>query len=529
MLSVLLFLFSLQGSLAPAAPSLSRDTDPAQPRHLVLVLLDDAPPLRAFADWHRLGGLDQKGVDADVSGIVPTTPVLDILAKQGRRFPHTYAMPQCSPTRASILSGVYPFRHGVGHVLLGEYAGELAEYGDEGFQYPSLPKFLPGGVQSGIVGKIHLSLPTSEQIPGDHGLGRWGIGWGILERLQFDFSATVLRNVYQDDGLVAGGTYYYYGHKRNAEEPRIETLYATSHQIDSAIEFMQGLGGERGFLTLAFNAAHSPWGPRNFPPSELVHTQAYLDAGEDLGAWPGYMASMEAIDTELGRLLASISPDVRKDTTFVVLSDNGPTGEPLADARDTYGLDLSPGWNRLVNLSRLKGTVYQWGVRTPMIWSGPTVESARVDNPGSASMALVDAVDLNTTIARYFDAEVPENDGVDFLDLAWHGGMPGEEWEHERQVSFSETFRPLGNADEAQDLRSRSLRARLRSNVGQPIGLFELVRRLGKTDEVYQLEDGLGRDIDPFEEKPLDINGSDRLVYLELLNLLDEVLSSSLQ
>jgi arylsulfatase A-like enzyme len=453
--------------------------------------------------------------------------VLDNLASLGRRFPRCYVSPLCSPTRAAILSGVHTFRNGVGHVMRRESCGELAEYGDPGFAFTSLPERLATRCRTGMVGKIHLSIPTNETVTSGPWTGRSGSGWNILDRLGFDFSATVLRNLSQNDGVINGGAYYLYGHKYSGFEPAVETQYATSQQVDSAIHFLSGLGSQRGFLYLALSASHSPWGKRNFPPVNLVTSPAYLDVMEDETSWPTYMASMEAIDTELGRLMNSLTPAVRQRTTFVILSDNGPSEPPLLDARDIYGLDLSPEWDAIVNQSRIKTSPYHFGVWGPMIWYGPTPDAAGVDNPGKASVALIDQVDLYATIADYFDADPGVSDSVSFLDLAWHGSVPGEELTHGRQTSLSESFLPMGDWTQAANMLQRSFRSRVVGAFTRS-GLFELVRRSGHPDELYQLEDLLGQAVDPFESSPIDVEGLDHDLYLHILGQLEALLASTL-
>jgi arylsulfatase A-like enzyme len=433
----------------------------------------------------------------------------------------------CSPTRASILSGVHPFRHGIGHLMRPDYSGTLAEYGDPGYSYMSLPYRLAGTCRRGMIGKIHLSFPVDEIVPTGPWTGRAGSGWGILDRLGFQTSSTVLRNISQNDGTFGDGSFYGFGKLDFGSTPVLETRYATTVQVDGAIDFLSGLGGQRGFLYLALNATHAPWGPSNFPPRELVTTQAYLDASEDEANWPSYMASMEAIDAELGRLLASIPPAVRQRTTFVILSDNGPPDLPMREARGRYGLDLSANWQPILNQARLKGSPYHFGVWGPMIWYGPTPDAPGVDRPGQASLALIDVVDLHATIAEYFGAGSGGTDGVSFLDLAWHGGVSGEELTHGRQTSLSELFRPLGDWRQASDFLRRSFRSRVVGAFSRT-GLFELVRRNGFPDELYHLEGLLGQPVDLFEASPLDIGGADLELYAHISGQLDELLASSL-
>ena len=493
--------------------------------HLVIVLLDDSPPLVPFADEYLLGGLDQNGAESDTTGLYPNTPVIDSLASGGRRFVHSYGMPVCSPMRASLLSGVYPFRHGVGRAVRKNTCGNLAEYGDPTYEFLPLPDRLPPEVRNGFVGKVHLSLPTNEQVESGMWTGRPGQGWDILQPLHFDFTETVLRNLNQNDGVTSQlGNYYEYGYKRGSSPPMVETLYATTNQVDSAIDFLSTLGGQRGFLVLALSATHSPWGPDNFPPTALVNSQPYLDASGDDQAWPTYMASMEAIDSELGRLMNSIPVAVREHTTFAILADNGPDHPPLKNGRDVYGMQVGAVWDVLLDDALLKHSAHRMGVYTPMIWYGPRPNDAQVANPGTKTRALVDCVDLHATAADYFGSPSGGTDGISFLNLAWEGGVAGEELVHGRQSSFSETYKENGEADQAS---VRELSFRVRLNGGFSVdGLFSLVRETGVEDELYLLEDLNGVPVDPFEQSPLDKDFKYLDVYLELVGQLDSLLGS---
>ena len=62
-------------------------------------------------DW----GIDRSPLDnQDPNAVLPKMPTLQSLAQSGVRFTKAYAQPLCSPTRATILTGRHPFRHGVG-------------------------------------------------------------------------------------------------------------------------------------------------------------------------------------------------------------------------------------------------------------------------------------------------------------------------------------------------------------------------------------------------------------------------------
>jgi len=60
--------------------------------------------------------LMNKGENPNPQSEFPSTPNLDSLAAQGIRFTHAFSEPVCSSTRATLLTGKHPFRHGIGNV-----------------------------------------------------------------------------------------------------------------------------------------------------------------------------------------------------------------------------------------------------------------------------------------------------------------------------------------------------------------------------------------------------------------------------
>lgn len=89
---------------------------------------------------------------------VPETPTLDALARTGLRFVDTYAQPACSPSRASLLTGMYPFQHDIG-VIEGATTPELST------DLVTLPEMLAstgGEWHAALFGKWQLGITTPE-------------------------------------------------------------------------------------------------------------------------------------------------------------------------------------------------------------------------------------------------------------------------------------------------------------------------------------------------------------------------------
>lgn len=155
---------------------------------------------------------------------------------------------------------------------------------------------------------------------------------------------------------------------------RPSTTYATSDTVDEALAAIGRARGEgRPFVVwAAFNAPHAPY---HKPPAKL-HTRRNLPASVGgAGRRPHYEAMIEALDTEVGRLLAGVD---LADMTVIFLGDNGTSSEV------TVGV---------YHGRQAKGGVYQAGIRIPLLVAG-----AGVANPGRLADGLVNTVDLFPTI-----------------------------------------------------------------------------------------------------------------------------------
>jgi len=119
---------------------------------------------------------------------------------------------------------------------------------------------------------------------------------------------------------------------------------------------------------------------------------------------------IEAMDTEIGRLLSSMDPTVLADTDIIFIGDNGtprPVAVPPADS------------------NRVKATLYQGGVWVPWIVSGPSVTGLNLTNS-----ALVNTADIFATIIELAGGVVDDlvpasvsHDSVSILPLLEDPGL----------------------------------------------------------------------------------------------------------
>ena len=83
-------------------------------RHLLVVFVDDAPPFEPFAFYTEYQNDPIPDHVSPTSALFSRTPTIQALANAGLRLCGMRVAVNCSPSRASVHTGQYPFKHGVG-------------------------------------------------------------------------------------------------------------------------------------------------------------------------------------------------------------------------------------------------------------------------------------------------------------------------------------------------------------------------------------------------------------------------------
>ena len=366
------------------------------------------------------------------------TPNLANLAKRGVLFRRAWAMPWCSPSRVSLFTGRYPFRTGVGDPLPKDYSPSPGLQESE-FGLPEAFQRAGKGHRLAHIGKWHMS--RGQDLNADDEPNRQG--WPYYAGPDPDLA--LLPSYFRWPRTVNGVTAW-------------STTYATTAEVDEAIRFIRGAksSGKPYFLWLALSAPHAPY---EKPPNNLHSKDSLPKTGAPRRAY--YEAMIEAMDTELGRLLKEVS---LADTTVIFLGDNGTPAEVTA----------SP-----YSAKQAKGTPYEGGVRVPLLVAG-----AGVVAPNRMVERIVSVVDLYPTILKLAGIEpqavLPAGTVLDGVSLVPY-----------LQNRLSPALRSFVYAEEFPDCFNRGYERAIASCC------YKLIRRADGSRVFYDLK------VDPYESRNL--------------------------
>lgn len=366
------------GGCATSRSSDSAETAPRRAPNIVLFVADDL-------GYGELGCYGQRKI---------RTPRIDALAREGVRFTQFYAgAPVCAPSRCVLLTGLHN-----GHTAVRDNSevkpeGQMA-LPDEAL---TIAEALRGaGYRTGCFGKWGLGAPGSEGEPNAQGFERF---YGYLcQREAHNFYPDHLwsdRERVELEGNSRGLTGAQYSHDLVVEE---------------ALEFVREHADEPFFLFVPFTIPHLAL---QVPEDSLAEYRGLWDDPPydgKRGYLPhptpraAYAAMVTRMDRDVGRIVDLIdSLGLGADTLVLFTSDNGPTYDRLGGS-DSEFFDSAPG------MRGLKGSVYEGGLRTPLVarWSGVTP-------PASVSDRLGAFWDFFPTFCELANAPAPE--GLDGLSL----------------------------------------------------------------------------------------------------------------
>jgi arylsulfatase A-like enzyme len=344
---------------------------------------------------------DDQGLDASaqysLSDDVPNTPTLNALAANGLVFDNAWATPACTTTRGTIITGQHGIHSGISYVpaVMDPTTQTLQRY------LTSLPA--TSNYQTAVIGKWHLGGAKPDlSHPIESGVGYYA-------------------------GTISGTlTDYYQWELTENGQTQISNEYHTSKITDLAINWLatQNQQNKPWFLWLAYVAPHAPF---HLPPANLHHRDYLTGTTADIAANPReyYLAAIEAMDTEIGRLLDSLPANERENTLIIYIGDNG-TPTQVIDTR-VFARDHS------------KNSLYEGGIRIPMVVSGKGVT-----RKNERESALINTTDLFATIINFTTGSLTQlNDSYSFLPLLSSATAQGRMYNY-AEFESSKVTEPTG-------------------------------------------------------------------------------------
>jgi len=298
------FLAGLPALAGAAAP---------RPANIILILADDL-------GWAELGCYGHRFNE---------TPHLDRLAARGVRFTEAYAAaPVCSPTRASLMTGLDPARVGITDYLRADDAKHLSPD-----RQTIARELAAAGYRTGLIGKWHL-MGDYRHRKGDP--ARHGFQEVICSETRY----------------IGGGDYFHpYAHMPEVEA-RQPGEYLTDRLSQEAVDFIRRHRERPFFLCLSHYAPHTRLAGK---PELAAKYAARPGAGKNRNN-PELAAMLESIDAGVGSITATLEElDLARRTAVIFLSDNG--GDPQVTSN--------------APLRGAKSSLYEGGIRIPLIVAAP--------------------------------------------------------------------------------------------------------------------------------------------------------------
>ncbi|MGB5819755.1 MAG: sulfatase [Saonia sp.] len=361
--------------------------------NIVLIVADDM-------GWYDLGCYGNTFIE---------TPNLDKLASQGMRFTNGYAAaPLCSPSRASLVTGLHPITVNITEHIHGNHpAGP-----DQKLKTPPINQQL--NLEYTTVAE---ALKTKNYTTAH--IGKWHLGGGKFspQHQGYDLNIAGAWN-----GLPNSFFYPFFpmGEKPEIQEGYKEGDYLTDVLTDKAMNFITKEKDTTFFLSLNYYSPHVPIEGKE----ELVKKYQKKRGNDDESVMPNihYAAMIASIDQNVGRLLQKLDAlGITKNTLVVFTSDNGGLSvqEVPAFAKHTPPTDNGP-------LKGGKGYLYEGGIREPFIVRWPKkVKSGHTNHTPVIAQDLfhtfIDVTDTSertgggTSLLPIFEGEKLKERG-----LLWH-------------------------------------------------------------------------------------------------------------
>jgi len=299
------------------------------------------------------------------------TPHLDALAAGGMKFHNAYSMPQCTPTRATLLTGQYPWRNGwCNHWDVPRWG--VGCHFDWKYNITFARQLKKAGYATAAAGKWQINdFRVTPDAMAKHGFDEWCMWTG-----------------YETGNPPSGKRYWAPYVNTNKGSKTYEGKFGCDVFVDFLIDFMGRHHDQPMLLYFPMALTHGP----------LVSTPAEPDVTEKMAK---HKAMVRYTDAALGKLVAASDELKIRDNTIIIWStDNGTSGGISGRAN-----------GRLVRGGKAKLT--ENGVCEPFVVNCPGLVPAGVETD-----ALTDFTDLFPTFCELAGAELPEGIDIDGKSIA---------------------------------------------------------------------------------------------------------------
>ena len=360
-------------------------------KNLILILADDL----GWADTTLYGKTS-----------LYETPNIERLAKRGMRFSNAYSSPICSPTRASILTGQNPARHGM--------TSPAAHLPEVRLEVTAQTRGAPHQKSCNLktATRIRPEVPTLGEILKDSGyqtahFGKWHLGREGYTPLEhgFDIDLPHWHGPGPKTSYLAPWGYENPDFAEGSPGEHIEDRMAK----EATAWLKKRDFGKPFFLNYWQFSVHAPFGAK---PGLIDYYRKKIKRGEKQQS-PTYAAMVHSLDDAVGSLLDTLDAEGLTDDTVVVFySDNGGNIHCGLEETDAKGEKYVTAITSNDPLRGGKGGIREGGIRVPavIVWPGVT-------KPGSINQTRIQANDLYPTILKMMNMSYPKDhviDGVDF-------------------------------------------------------------------------------------------------------------------
>lgn len=325
------------------------------------------------------------------------TPNIERLAARGMTFTRAYSSsPLCSPTRASILTGLSPARHGITspncHLPKVTLKATATDSGS-----PNAKATTPDSVSRLDTTYYTLAEMFKDNSYATGHFGKWHLGAEPYSPLQHGFDVDVPHH----PGPGPAGSYVApWKFKDFDADPDVPDQHLEDRMASEAVRFLEENRDKPFFLNYWMFSVHAPF------DAKRALIEKYRGSVDDKNPQrsPTYAAMIESMDDAVGTLLDTLDRLKLTDNTIIVFaSDNGGNMYNEVDGTTaTSNLPLRGG----------KANMYEGGVRGPAIMAYPSIVEA-----GSRSDEIIQSSDFYPTILELLHVDAKPNQIFDGISI----------------------------------------------------------------------------------------------------------------